>query len=337
MITRENIQSIELPHAVFDLHFSPSNGGMFGIVNSAGTFETYSIETPNGTPTIVHGSSIRVHDDPSIPALYFDWAPRTLTTQRDAKTTAFAVSFSDGTVSIFHTNPPGYAINEDSVTKESFSGSLMEIWDVKLTTTGNPGGETPLLFFGDDFATLRAFEFDADGGWIGEFPAKTKEFSDKGKLHEAGVTAILPLLHDGGGTTLLTGSYDEYIRVYRYQGRGSVLAEKRLGGGVWRLKVLKTEHSTSTGDRSYLILASCMHAGARVLRISCTSPEEERWDIEVLAEFSEHESMNYASDMWRGGSVEAGTESGDGEKDLFFVSSSFYDKRLCVWKFGASK
>lgn len=218
----------------------------------------------------------------------------------------------------------------------------MEIWDVKLTATGDPGTEAPLLLFGDDFSTLRAFEFGADGEWIdGEFPAKTREFNDKGKLHEAGVTAIMPLFHEGGVMILLTGSYDEYIRVYRYQGRSTVLAEKRLGGGAWRLKLLKTEHADSAGDRCYLILASCMHAGARVLRISRTSSSsesaEENWNIDVLAEFSEHQSMNYASDMWRGGSIETGTEGDEDRGDMLCVSSSFYDKRLCVWKFNTPK
>jgi diphthamide biosynthesis protein 7 len=243
------------------------------------------------------------------------------------------VSFSDGSISIFHTNPPDYTINENLISKISFTGSLMEIWDVKFASA-----DPPLLFFGDDFSTLRAFEFSADGEWTdGELPTKTREFNDKGKFHEAGVTAILPLFHEDGATTLLTGSYDEYIRIYRYnQYRGSVLAEQRLGGGVWRLKIVKTENRAK--GRCYIILASSMHAGARVLRINCcsssTSVADENWSIEVLAEFSEHESMNYASDIWSGGSICPGTESGaeDGG-DTLFVSSSFYDKRLCAWKF----
>ncbi|KAK2759811.1 hypothetical protein FQN54_002545 [Arachnomyces sp. PD_36] len=322
----ENVQSIELSHAVFDLHFSPNNGSIFGIATSAGTFELYSIDTSNGTPVIALKSTIRVHNDPGVPALYFDWAPKALTARRDCETLAFAVSFSDGTVSIFYTNPPEYTISEDSLSKVSFSGSLSEIWDVKLTASSD---EAPVLYFGDDFSTLRTIEFDADGELTDEeFPNKIKEFSDKGKLHGAGVTAILPLFNERGGTTLLTGSYDEYIRVYRYQGRGTVLAEKCLGGGVWRLKLLDTETASSTGDICYLVLASCMHAGARILRIRrrLSDPEDVEgfWSIEVLAEFSEHESMNYASDMWRGG---GGPESG-----MLCVSSSFYDKRLCVWK-----
>lgn len=62
------------------------------------------------------------------------------------------------------------------------------------------------------------------------------------KTHMAGVTAILPLqpvFH--GEQLLLTGSYDEYIRLLlpiEESKRLRLLAERRLGGGVWRLKIL---------------------------------------------------------------------------------------------------
>ena len=50
------------------------------------------------------------------------------------------------------------------------------------------------------------------------------------------VTAILPLSE----TLVVTGSYDDYIRLISTPtvGRRQVLAELNLGGGVWRVKVL---------------------------------------------------------------------------------------------------
>ena len=66
-----------------------------------------------------------------------------------------------------------------------------------------------------------------------------------------------------------------------------------------------------------------MHAGARILEVRRT--EGGKWLINVLAKFVEHESMNYASDgccIYVGGRVEGFT----------VVSTSFYDKKLCVWK-----
>lgn len=77
----------------------------------------------------------------------------------------------------------------------------------------------------------------------------------------------------------------------------------RLDGGVWRLQ--------RRGNRND-VLASCMHAGSRVLSL------EKDGGISVLAKFSEHESMNYGSDVHP-------------EVLDRFVSCSFYDKRVCVW------
>lgn len=72
----------------------------------------------------------------------------------------------------------------------------------------------------------------------------------------------------------------------------------------------------------YTILASCMHAGARIVEI-CRD-ESGEWSITVLAKFEEHKSMNYGSDVQphgKNGSVKA------------IVSTSFYDKLLCLWRY----
>lgn len=166
--------------------------------------------------------------------------------------------------------------------------------------------------------------------------------------HEAGVTAILPLPlgTEPGKDILLTGSYDDIVRVFAVHdyrpGQNSdpkVLAEMNLGGGVWRLKFLdKESEKVGGGMRSFRVLASCMHAGARILEIRGSKDTE--WTIEVLARFEEHKSMNYGSDVqplekkeWRGIQQEA--EHGDAEsaKEKVIVSTSFYDRLLCVWKF----
>ena len=50
----------------------------------------------------------------------------------------------------------------------------------------------------------------------------------------------------------------------------------------------------------------------------------------MLAKFEEHESMNYGSDVQpldlEG---EGGRERGNGERTV--VSTSFYDRLMCVW------
>jgi diphthamide biosynthesis protein 7 len=131
----------------------------------------------------------------------------------------------------------------------------------------------------------------------------------------------LPVPFVDDAPILLTGSYDEGLRVYHATRRGEVLAEQGLGGGVWRLQLLNTKESGS--ERQFLVLASCMHAGTRIVRITQREQDQTaEWEIDVLAEFTEHESMNYASDVWKGSTT----------SDLLCVSSSFYDRRVCVWR-----
>ena len=63
-----------------------------------------------------------------------------------------------------------------------------------------------------------------------------------------------------------------------------------------------------------------MHAGTRVVRV-CRG-ENDVWKFDVLARFEEHKSMNYGSDV----QPSSGTTKS-------IVSTSFYDKLLCLWKF----
>jgi len=83
---------------------------------------------------------------------------------------------------------------------------------------------------------------------------------------------------------LLTGGYDGYVRVYAPLGDASInrartLAELEIGGGVWKLKFITYDISLEGGAGRYLILASCMHAGARVLDVIYDGSE---WTIESL-------------------------------------------------------
>jgi diphthamide biosynthesis protein 7 len=141
--------------------------------------------------------------------------------------------------------------------------------------------------------------------------------------HNAGVTAIQPL--PCGKDIVVTGSYDDRIRVYSIQGlhetygmrKTKLLAEDNLGGGVWRLRLIRTEEGNGTWKA--VILASCMHAGARVIEV--VGSEDGAVDLKCLARFEEHKSMNYASDF------QPGTQEGE----LVCVSSSFYDKMLALW------
>lgn len=62
-----------------------------------------------------------------------------------------------------------------------------------------------------------------------------------------------------------------------------------------------------------------MHAGTRVVELIKNGSGE--WQLKTIAKFEEHKSMNYGSDAQPGtGSLKR------------VVSTSFYDKLLCLWQ-----
>ena len=69
-----------------------------------------------------------------------------------------------------------------------------------------------------------------------------------------------------------------------------------------------------------------MHAGTRIVQLSRSGDE---WEFAVLAKFEEHKSMNYGSDVQPlvGGSGVGGRE----RQRRVIVSTSFYDRLMCVW------
>jgi len=189
------------------------------------------------------------------------------------------------------------------------------------------------------------------------------------RVHEAGVTAILPLTitlpqltgHESNtaGTThvCLTGSYDDTLRILSVPDgvavrQPRVLHEVGLGGGVWRIKVLGSNTSRKSegeddgegqgvgaGSWEYnaTLLVSCMYAGAKVVEIKGVAQKggegleggalDWTWTSREVGKMEEHESMCYACDAQA-----PGDDSGHENGDRMVVSCSFYDKRLCLWK-----
>ncbi|KAH8693966.1 hypothetical protein BGW36DRAFT_300403 [Talaromyces proteolyticus] len=342
-ITKNEIdqkQVLSLPYAVFDLQFHPRQPTLLGIASSDGSVALYRVsrEVQDTNPHVQHIWTRSVHEEPSIPALFLAWAPHDWFLQSGAAADGFAVTFSDGRTSIFAL-PSGrkdIACNEPDLVETQFlPRENIEAWFVALATYAQPGSEKPFSysFMGNDFGSLnvRKFACSEDTGSDDDIALeelKVSDTDDRARHHTAGVTSILPLPTPmiQNAPVVLTGSYDEYTRVYHATTRGAVLAEEQLGGGVWRLRLIRTEEGDS--ETTFLVLASCMHAGTRVLRVVWKRGDPGlldigEWEIRVLGEFTEHESMNYASGV---------REGVDAASQLVCVSSSFYDKRLCLWK-----
>lgn len=232
------------------------------------------------------------------------------------------LSLSNGEIFLGSTTPDA-DVRSDVSQFELQGQHELEAWMLAFLPNGRgvySGGDDSALRF---WSLPNSEEIDPNGdftlpsGWI-----------DK-KIHGAGVTAILPLsTNDSGEHLILTGSYDDHIRLVHVTlvGRRRVLAEMNLGGGVWRLKRLSPEPPATSSEGSQMIddvllLASCMHAGARILKLVCEGGE---WRFEVLAKFEEHKSMNYGSDC----------QPDVNEKgQRTFITTSFYDRLLCLWRY----
>jgi diphthamide biosynthesis protein 7 len=259
---------------------------------------------------------------------YFTWAANSSQTM--------AITTSDGGVYLVHFSP-GYDSFQILNGGEPVTKHTEYAWCCSFSSSGDrlySGGDDNKLRLENLGISLSSLDpksiIEASGLYPKGLPG-----------HEAGVTFILPVplpSSDEQPQLLLTGSYDDHIRIYSvpsYPSRPKVLTELSLGGGVWRLRFLDPPVvATGYPNQSirYTVLASCMHAGARILSILGTKEDgdiwsEWKWDINVLAEMNLHKSMNYASDV----------QDISEERDRICVSSSFYDRLLCVWKWDPDK
>ena len=236
---------------------------------------------------------------------------------------AIAASSSDGRIAVFDTKS-----QDPEIEYQCHDDYSREVWTVAWTSECPEPDATPQLVSGGDDDTFCRYPLcvepvNGDGSHEYELDDPLR---DK-KSHDAGVTALLPLLPISHSTQLvLTGSYDENVRllwlVDDYEQPG-ILATKSLGGGVWSLKQLYYTAPKGDVGASYMVLASCMHAGPKILQVRRKDNGE--WEINVLAKNVEHESMNYAS---AGRPIYGRT----GLESFLIVSTSFYDKKLCVWR-----
>ena len=326
---RSCLQTIVTTFAILDLHFSRYDDTTLAVATSEGSVCIYRLNLANEA-SLAKNSIVKLFD-PSILVLSLAWFP-TFETPVGERSSVIAVSSSDGQVVVFD-NMRHTEDNEAQSLGRSQDHSL-EAWTVAWSVKDWEVESNLAILYsgGDDSILCRHSSFgrplEAEDP-MGDEAQHLYEPSRRDKTtHNAGVTAILPLSLSSPDEDdfLITGSYDEYVRILalpNFGGRTKVLAEKQLGGGVWRLKLLDTIHILGQGIH-LLVLASCMHAGARLLKIA-PSENKSRWSINVIAKFEEHESMNYASD----GRI----ESYDRQHSSGYtcVSTSFYDRKLCVW------
>lgn len=236
---RNLLQTADLPYAILDLHFSQFRKQIFAIATSKGAVCLCTTNV-NGNGPIEILNSFQIFSESSL-TLSLAWNP-----VLDHSGT-IAASSSDGLIAIFDTK------GQSPMTYTETEAHSLEAWTLAWmypkTEAETEDGLNPELFSGGDDSVLcrhglcvRPVVGSLDHGNTPSHHYNFQASIRDTKTHMAGVTAILPLqpvFH--GEQALLTGSYDEYVRLLlpvSGSGRPKLLAERRLEGGVWRLKIL---------------------------------------------------------------------------------------------------
>lgn len=311
------IQTHLTPSAILDIHFTKRSDGTYilGAATSTGSIELYTVAlNASSPPKIVHESTLQFFPSDTL-ITAFNWHP---------DGTTLGMTLSNGEVWLSHSE---HSPNDtDAQSCHQILRHDLEAWTLAFLP------DASCVLSGGDDCTLRFVE-------IPKNPIDGLKYSEEAvyehvrrtpwadtKIHGAGVTAILPIHIDEAGILVITGSYDDHVRLILIPtvGRRRVLAEQNLGGGVWRFKILDTKSTDGRLDEMVL-LVSCMYAGARIVKVSMNKPE---YTFEVLAKFEEHKSMNYGCDA---------QPDVDRKGRRTIVSTSFYDRMVCVWKYGGNE
>lgn len=192
----------------------------------------------------------------------------------------------------------------------SFDGgaaSLVCSWqahDLEIWTAAHQRLDGGLLMTGADDCTLK--------GW--DTRAPTRPAFTNSKSHAMGVTSIQT--DPRGEHRVLTGSYDEQLRIIDLRMPTTALCALPLGGGVWCARWHPRERGA--------ILTACMHNGFQIARARAED------QLEHVASYEGHgvgDALAYGAD-W---SHAPATDTSAGRARLLGATCSFYDHALHLW------
>jgi diphthine methyl ester acylhydrolase len=399
------LDRVDLPCAVLNIHFHPKDPSLLGAAVSNGCMFFFRFVAHGDvlgrrivTKLLLLGA-VRVADNDhegSAPLItQFTWFEglRNRGTQGvdDISIAALAVTTSTGETKVLKVGIPVVRDVFDArlehaevsilSASETIDGRELEAWTVatvNLSTSegqdGAEGGSRLLLSGGDDSALIASTLTPAIPEWCATpsddgIGGVTPLWKDR-KTHTAGIVSILPLefpvtsgqpddVHPPT-IPILTGSYDDYIRVFELDSktyRPKFKAECRLDGGVWQLKLLDEYDGNAQREAEdelkprrqhhYLLLASLMYRGVALVRVTYTfAPAGAgEWSVTPVLHFrASHQSMVYSCDARReterdeqsqdlAESESSANTPAEGAPRYTIVSSSFYDMKICTWPF----
>ncbi|KAK9669467.1 hypothetical protein RND81_13G132400 [Saponaria officinalis] len=205
--------------------------------------------------------------------------------------TSLSTGLSDGSVSV------SSLTDSQLIEDQQWKAHDFEVWAASFDTH-----QPSVVYTGSDDCKFRGWDL-RDGPSMPVFL--------NSRAHTMGICCIVKNPNDP--YTLLTGSYDEHLRVWDVRSISKPVNETSvcLGGGVWRIK-----YHPFIKD---LVLTACMHNGFAIVKLRDGNPE-------VIETYNEHGSLAYGADWQR---RRSGQE--DLGKNNLVVTCSFYDKMVRVW------
>lgn len=266
---------------IFDMKWSPKSP-LLAQADAHGRLALRRLEQEDGSDTGILLTDVSAEDISSSMCLYVDW---------NQTAESLSVGLSDGSLSLV-------SVREDRLEiSEQWTAHQFEVWTCYFDRTS-----PHLLYSGSDDCCFSCWD-------LRESPPNIV-FQNK-KSHKMGVCCITqnPL----EGNMLLTGSYDEFLRVWDMRFMAKPVNEKliNLGGGVWRMK-----YHPSIAD---VVLAACMHNGFAIVKVGSG-------DATVMETYCKHESLAYGADWQKSEEVEQNGNSS------VVATCSFYDRLLRVWQ-----
>jgi len=225
--------------------------------------------------------------------------------KNDEVETRIVSSYSDGTLAVHNVNLLGKDGNCLTETHRWSAHSLFgipsEVWTVCFASNKNYNTYLDTVISGGDDCKMKLW--DLRSCCSSSTPIHTSGRNE----FEAGVTAVS--YHPSLEHIFASGSYDESLRIWDMRKLQTPLSKiESVGGGVWRIK-WHPEDGTK-------MLIGAMHGGCRLVTVSNLFDSIEPLSLEVVREFTDHESMAYGAD-WLCNHAAA--------------SCSFYDRQAFIW------
>ena len=293
----EEVSHLDTP-GIFDIKWSAPRGGgaLLGHAAADGCLYTYSMPREAGALRFEMRGVVPCAESVGSLALSLDWNDRGCS----GGPLQVGVSMSDGRVCVVDAGAEsGLKISS------SWDAHELEAWIVGWDCH-NPH----VLYSGADDGILK--------GWDTRMSNRLPLFQER-KSYSAGVTCLQS--HRLVEHCLVTGSYDEHVRVYDTRQMRRPLAEANTGGGVWRVKW----HHTNTR----LLAVARMHNHFGVLSYDhATGSFEPDLACDITGA---HTSLGYGID-WQ--YPHAGADTGDAvQRGSVLATASFYDSLVQVWNY----